>query len=138
MTDLILTMTNSSYLFIHQSVHLSTVFISSLMSYSSFYLSIIISLFPLADGELYSADLVQFDHTPALSRTRNVSCFAVDWHKLRSNETVLIILHINSTMYLFIKPVFQVTNHSWEYVLLQRKRFLCFHIGMKILLPLWV
>ena len=89
--DLILTMTNSSYLFIHQSVHLSTVFIISLMSYSSFYLFIIISL---ADGELYSADLAQFAHKPALPRTRNVSCFAVDWHKLKSNET------INSTYYL--------------------------------------
>ena len=50
-------------------------------------------IIPLADGELYSANLAQFEHTPALPRTRNVSCFAVDWHKLRSNET------INSTYY---------------------------------------
>lgn len=44
-----------------------------------------------SDGELYSADLAQFAHKPALPRTRNVSCFAVDWHKLKSYQPELRI-----------------------------------------------
>ena len=105
------------------------------MSYSSFQLSIIISL---ADGELYSADLVLFEHTPTLPRTRNVSCFAVDWHKLRSNET------INSTYYfarkvnsvLVYKTCFSGYQSMLRICVAMKKRFLCFHIGMKIVLPL--